>query len=59
MSDLQHSGCPETSQTRYGGSLWMSLQVAADIVHIAAHEVSEAVRLEQPAGQIDRHHLVN
>ena len=42
-----------------GWPLWMSFEVASNIVNIEAEEMAEAVRLENSTGQICSHHLIN
>ena len=44
---LKHSGGAERPEAREGTPLWVAFQVAAHIVDVTAHEMTEPVRLQE------------
>ena len=59
ISCLEHSLRPQVPDSGPALARRVTLEVAADVVDVEAHEVSEAVGLEEPPGEVHRHHVVD
>lgn len=58
-SFLEHSLRPQVPDAGPALARRVTLEVTADVVDVEAHEVAEAVGLEEAAGEVHRHHVVD
>ena len=47
---LEHPGCPDVTDSHSFGPFWVALKVPSNIMHIVAHEVTQAMGHEHLTG---------